>query len=146
MVRTNVHPVLRSTISPFPFLNICFMFDVFLSKVWTCFRFLSSNLLSWEERDVAWSGSTILREAQQIRNLFDSSRCIESLAIESQYLAFSSKATRGDFLWRTSCFPHQIEWRRRCTFFVKGARKRLKRGNIAKFLLYIFAVEGIFLQ
>ena len=31
--RTNIHPILRSTISPFPFLNICFMFDVFLSKV-----------------------------------------------------------------------------------------------------------------
>ena len=31
------------------------MFDVFLSSVCTCFRFLSSNLLNWEEREVAWS-------------------------------------------------------------------------------------------
>ena len=37
--------------SPLPFLNICFMLEVFLSSVCTCFLFLSSNLLSWEERE-----------------------------------------------------------------------------------------------
>lgn len=49
--------------SPFPFLNICFMFEVFLSSVCTCFLFLSSNLLSWEERESLPRVAALLGEA-----------------------------------------------------------------------------------
>ena len=54
IVHATVNPIKRGVILPFPFLNICFMLDVFLSSVCTCFLFLSSNLLNWEEREVAW--------------------------------------------------------------------------------------------
>ena len=43
-IRALNHVCLYNYFLPFLLLNICFMLEVFLSRVWTCFRLLSSKM------------------------------------------------------------------------------------------------------